>query len=94
MIILMFARNIYGGYTLLCRSTSILFWDLPSKNMYYPFKPKYFYIKVGYEGVYFHGHIFLMYDSSIYFRCLCLFSAGGCTVVVAMAIAGSGHTET
>ena len=31
------------------------------KNRYTPANPVFFYIKVGFKGVYFHGHVFLMY---------------------------------
>ena len=58
-IFLIFAQNIDCGYTLEppCRGGSYeypqsMFWSKNKKNMYTPANPIFFYIKVGFKGVF------------------------------------------
>ena len=59
-IFLIFAQNIYCGYTLepprrggSNEYPQSMFWSKNKKNRYTPENPIFFYIKVGYKGVYF-----------------------------------------
>ena len=65
-VVLIFAQNIDCGYTAVLTSThNLCFKAKIRKNIVYPCKPQFYYIKVGCKGVYFesgvlHGHVFLM----------------------------------